>query len=906
MALALSSTTPSTNTTSGQMHRPEDNTILNNESGTTNSVHPPDPHHYSSIDMDTLMEGLLLLREFASLDSLSYQTSFAFPKNAFSRTCEEEKCRRALQRLEQLQSQKSFQATPLPGLWTSLHRLHSNLAILQENEAKHAAEVRGLREDLKKSMRENHKLQKAIRTLSEQNRTVKQKLLEKRSLLKQARDLFRSSQELQKELEEENAIFKLQAHEQFLSRIRLESSDSNFSDADALLFPDNVVSSHSHNNGYLPSDLRTLPAEEEEEGGDLASLHSSGSSITEDGVSVLKLVPHDDLMTSSSVTANSSHYSDVSESSDQDLGSSCHVPGGPLKHPASAGVPGVYKLQFPHGQKTGLRFQSIPLHELPLPPKGLLTQEFLLEEDEEENEEVVSNVKRQSLFQRSMANLTKEPEPPRLRGRAFIVAGYVATDDMEQQLPKPTLGARVLEIDGQPVDPDWSMRKFLDALRSASGCNNSDETNASSALADDKTCEVEEESKDSKTGEAEQETEPGESTRPREIVTDDEASAVSSIGDKKRTFSLTFRNDALTKKQRERLASADKDNDKKSSSSNLNNNKKINDTTESAKREHRHFGLGFLRLGGDNNNKGSSNLDNKKEQNTKEQNEEQKDNNLEETTTKEPDTSDKKGDRLSFLRLGGNHERKEEQRNKSSSEDHANEKKEDRLGFLRMGGGEKGSNHGNKNESTDKDGERKDDRFGFLWMGGGEKGSNHDKKDLQKQKETKADHAAEKKEDRLGFLRMGGEKGTNHEKKEEPTGKENEDEQAAEKKEDRLGFLRLGGGEKASNHGKQDVQKTRKEQEQVDGEKDESLPTTSTKGRNPLFFWERGGGNNGDKIPKQQQIKQEPPEKEPSETTSEPHAPEKGESEQGAPENNNENQSEPKSAVVEDKQNMSK
>ena len=824
MALPLRATVPTPPCVAGHPLQQELDTMDSSSSSDSENEHnePQD-----AMNVQTMTEGLLLLKEFASLDSLTYQSSFSFPK-ASAMTLEEQKCRTSMQRLEQLQQQNSFQNTPLPALWLALHRLHSNLAILQENEAKHAAEVMDLREELKTSMRENHKLRKACRALTEQNRIVNQKLVEKRSLLKQARDLFRSSQEIQKDLQEQNAVFKLQAHEQVLTlsgRIRLESSDSNFSDADALLFPDNSEKLHGGKGGY-PSELSPLPAEGEE---DLISLHSSSSSITEDGVPVLKLVAHDDMM-SSSATANSSHYSDMSEGSDDPAfasHSSCHLPGGPLKHPASPCMPDVYKLKYPYGQKTGLRFQCIPLHEIPLPPKGLLTQDFL--KDEEGNGREESKWEPFRIGSSNRKTSPKEADTPKVKGRAFIVAGYDGVPEHAEQLPRPTLGARVIEIHGQAVDPEWSMRKFMDVLQESSGLNTDE--NASTVDHQDTSMEnshkVDEEVEEGKTDDTE-------TDKPKEIVTDDESSVVSSIGDKKRFFFMCFRNDSLSKRQRERLASVDKDAEKASANQKKENT--LGDVPElpsdaASKRESKPFGLGFLRLGGD---KASHH----------EKKEESKSDEPKESSAGEKKAGEKKEDRLGFLRLGGNHDK-----DVKHKDDHSPGTKKDGLSFLRLGGG------GDKTHGTDGKKEQVDED---TVKDAPTNGKKEDSNDETRQKETS-------KKDGLSFLRLGGgEKAKNGQDKTEGESFESTKEEASDKKKeeskddnrkkdtkssikkDGLGFLRLGGGgEKAKNgHDKTEGQTSESAEEEASDKKE----TPTSKGRNPLFFWDRSGG---DKTPKQ-------------------------------------------------------
>lgn len=476
------------------------NTCFHNEEEEMSTDCPP-------IDLETLLNALSLLTEFASQDTGTYRSSFSLSMAATPKESGEEKNRNSLRRLEQLLLQKNVQPTPLPALWRTVHRLHSMLTVLQQNEAQNVTEVTTLMDELNKVKQENANLADSVKMLKERNDLLQQKLERKRFLLKQARQFFATSQKLQKDLEQQNTVFKLQAHEQFLlisNRVRFGSADSNFSDVDALFFADTALPASTAIRGE----------------DDNVSLHSgnSGSSlISDEEVPVVKLSP-DDAITASSTMISTRTSSDLSDMSDDHLFYSCHVPGGPLKHPASPCLPDVYKMTFPRGKKVGLRFQSIPVQDLPLPPKGILTHQLFKDPESMEG------------GRKDGPRFTNQEE---VRGHAIVVSSYDGTY-WHSENPRPTLGARVVDINGQLVDPTWSLRKFLEVLAAVSGTEylSVGKSNGEN---------VEEDVQ-------------------QEIVTDDGTTSVSSLDDKnnKSTFYISFRNDALTKRQRERLSSSDR------------------------------------------------------------------------------------------------------------------------------------------------------------------------------------------------------------------------------------------------------------------------------------------------------------------------------------------------------------
>jgi len=565
---------------------------------TTTAVGPHGPEP-PLIEAKTLTEGLVLLAEFASLDSSEYQASFAYPTATTMTTTTwpntnnrgrldsddddsstripappdspEQEHRRALLRLEQLQSQQNVQQTPLPDLWRAIHRLHSNLAILQENESSHAAEMKQMRDEISSVQRKNQRLTKAVQVLKKQNGSLKEKLREKRSVLKQARSFFVNSQEMQRGLEQENKAIKLQAHEQFLlaSRERVGSTDSNFSDADALFFAPNV-------EGAGDSTLAPPTESSDTEQSDtlsLQSIQSNGSLITDDGVSTVKLNPENLVVSTPINNYNSSPMSHVSVASDLTASTSCHLPGGPLNHPASPCRPGIYKLCFPYKQPHGLTIVAIPLKDLPQPPKGKLTNEVLKEEDGSDSDEAPKTHNTFRLPNLLGGSRRQEDE---IKGNAFVVAAC----DGDHIDPKPTVGARIVSIGRQPVDQMWKLRDFLERLNDVAGLQDTEES------------PIEEEQDDATAQDA---TTTDEDSATEEIVAcieEDDSTASPMDDDEKkttdRTFVIYFRNDALTKKQRDMLSKKDT----KTPSA-----KDDRVSTPEHPREHRAFGLGFLKIG---------------------------------------------------------------------------------------------------------------------------------------------------------------------------------------------------------------------------------------------------------------------------------------------------------------------
>jgi hypothetical protein len=149
-------------------------------------------------------------------------------------------------------------------LTRSIHRLHSGLTVIRAEADQQATEILSLQQQVTVLLHNNGKLERAATRLHGKNEKLVLQLLhnkkEKRSLIGHVKDLFakiRDSEQHQKELQEFNVLYKLQAHEQILlmqqttnQRGRTDSnfsdadprerSDSNFSNADALDFNSNT------------------------------------------------------------------------------------------------------------------------------------------------------------------------------------------------------------------------------------------------------------------------------------------------------------------------------------------------------------------------------------------------------------------------------------------------------------------------------------------------------------------------------------------------------------------------------------------------------------------------------------------------------------------------------------------
>eukprot|EP00977_Amphora_coffeiformis_P007932 scaffold1771_cov172-Amphora_coffeaeformis.AAC.25 len=226
--------------------------------------------------------------------------------------------------LENLRRDGAFEETPIPDLVRAIHRFHSNLALWHHQDSQHAREMRQLQDALAKSQSQEDKLAQECKKLKSQTNRLRTKLQEKRKVLAQARLWFKESTAERESLQEIATAAQLQVHEHLMTapgRIRLGSTESNFSDVDALNYIEG-----EHSEGTDADYTNTSSIEENE---------SQCSLVTDEGVATL-------------------HFK-----ADEYL-------------PRIAATSSSYTLEFPSGVKTGMRVKSVPVTEwMPLAKPAL-------------------------------------------------------------------------------------------------------------------------------------------------------------------------------------------------------------------------------------------------------------------------------------------------------------------------------------------------------------------------------------------------------------------------------------------------------------------------------------------------------------------------------------------------------
>jgi len=387
--------------------------------------------------------------------------------------------------LDNLNQRWRLEETPVPQLASHIHRMHSTITSLHGEVDQQASEIECLKSEIEALKTDKRKVAKVCKALHAQNEnlslTLQKTQAEKRALVKHVKARIQQLQEKEeqkKELLELNHVYRIHAHEQVLqkrgggvpNRVRTATDDScstaNCSDSwDPSL------------TAFLGGDSVTSTTLEED---DVNSFSSFSSLVTDDGVAAVKFslspqhspIPASYRATTADDDSSAVHY----RLSPQYIR--------PIKRMGDA-----YTIKFARGKKIGLKIRPILVVEDEsvaeqrrssfLTHKGLLTTTVLAADDSDVSGAVreVEKCEEQQGFSLSIPgvgtilgsngnNKPQEHQQQQLVGKhAFRVCGY--TDEFDASVHrKPEFGARIVEVNGEPVDESWTMKEFMDHLRS--------------------------------------------------------------------------------------------------------------------------------------------------------------------------------------------------------------------------------------------------------------------------------------------------------------------------------------------------------------------------------------------------------------------------------------------------------
>ena len=614
---------------------------------------------------------------------------------------------------------QSVTTTPIVDLAQSVHRLHSNITVLQSESDQQADEIQQLQQLVVTLRTRNQDLEQTIQSLHQENHKLvgklKRKAKEKKCLVDHVKTFLRQvqdSEEQQKELEELREAYKLQAHESFLlhsNRSRTASADSNLSDgldylhttaaattvAAAVTTTSDNNLNNTTNNDY-PHHLMLASDESE------SSVYSL---VTDACPATLKL----ESPSGNTVSSSESHTTLDSLRSGSGSASAALLHPIPLlssswntsASEASQSMNKPYTLNFPRGTKVGILIKQLELqHEsvgvvvptlavattpnnnnnnhYPKPNRHLTKALMESSNSEEEKDKKDSSLnekgqpqqnhhhhfglpfninpfkgqqqQQQQNQQQESNNNNKQQsqaqsEEPK---RAFIVSGF--GDFNESLNSKPTLGARIIAINQIPIPETCTLDELMESLHASSL---------------------------------------------QDLLEDDKNDA---------TYSVTFRDDPLTSKQREMLGIvlAEKEKEEKvdtepsggkteedcgSENHRQQNKAPASNTQESSQNKHKGFNFGFMKMGNHQDKKVSAETaaeeeDKNSSVDKNEENVETKNEKREEASTPGEDTEPTSG----ATKDGPGSE--EDEQNKASvpsTEEPQNKHKGFNFGFMKMG-----------------------------------------------------------------------------------------------------------------------------------------------------------------------------------------------------------------------------
>lgn len=381
--------------------------------------------------------------------------------------------------------EQKYENTPISALTQSIHALQSKITLLHQESDHQTSDIAALQQLVMELKRQNESLEQQVSDLTKKNQSLTKKLKrrvkEKKCLASHIKEFLRKavvSEQQGKELEELKVAYKLQAHEHYLqvaNRSRTTSADSNLSDGLDFMYPEGSA--------------------DESESSSVISL------ITTEGVATTQLSP---LYTPREFFA--SH-----EMSPVDM---------PLASPRS------YTLHFDRGTKSGLRIRALPIEMMPatspvvtnstLKPNMELTRALMATNENpisDTNNNAITSVSssfnnhcpadeiekssshrqghnpfaglnlKMNIFNtnNSSINHNKSTGSGRdhekgnhqgtteVKGHIFVVTGYGDFDPTRNITPP--LGARIVAINGVSIPDNCTLQDITDSL-DASGAGN--------------------------------------------------------------------------------------------------------------------------------------------------------------------------------------------------------------------------------------------------------------------------------------------------------------------------------------------------------------------------------------------------------------------------------------------------
>ncbi len=202
--------------------------------------------------LDILFQSMTLISRLSAMDSESYSRTIATTCSADDVSCSSSTSSIQAQ-LDQLQQEWKLEQTPIPKLISSVHRLHSNIQLLQSqadnyntNENTSNQVISSLKEKVATCKEENKMLKKATKKLMHNNKRMKEKLNEKRaerkSLVRSVREYVKKKKEEDLDKEELFVATKLTVHESMLKNARNNNENGNTSNRQRTWTGDSIQS----------------------------------------------------------------------------------------------------------------------------------------------------------------------------------------------------------------------------------------------------------------------------------------------------------------------------------------------------------------------------------------------------------------------------------------------------------------------------------------------------------------------------------------------------------------------------------------------------------------------------------------------------------------------------------------
>ncbi|CAB9502685.1 expressed unknown protein [Seminavis robusta] len=460
----------------------------------------------ASEQVQILLQSMTILVKLAMMDSATYHQSLQKNHDNNTTTSHKSTVCQLQKSLDNLQHQWRLEETPAMQLCTLIHGFHGTIYNLQKDAEEQATLYEQLYQKTQDYQERNAKLERALLKLHAQNAKlaakVKQRATEKKSLVKHVQGYAQQVKDFQREqqqLEERTVAYQLQAHEQFLqqtppsrrrcvsndiplsiaNRARGLSTDSNFSDLDALDF--GTSSGSNHHDHHQQQQVLLSGVGISSSSDDQSSV---ASLVTDGGVATVRLTV-DQQMSCSSFCSSSPPCTPKREATlkDSNGGMSSFLRSPPWQSRARATPPPVWEITFPDATSIGLQFERLEVETLSnhsnvdwltkspqRRPKGILNH-VIVEDggppalpslrhddahmDDEDNKNFWTKV-----FGGKTTTDTDQPMDHHHQKTVgpshsiFVVSGFQGFHD---ETDRPDLGATLVSINGNPVNGTWSL-----------------------------------------------------------------------------------------------------------------------------------------------------------------------------------------------------------------------------------------------------------------------------------------------------------------------------------------------------------------------------------------------------------------------------------------------------------------